>query len=78
MNPNDNNMNGIFYDSNGNPIIINVTSFSMEALPNTNPVPIIKSQEEFSCTVNLTDEGVATLWACCEGLEIIDGGNNNV
>lgn len=84
MNPNDNNVNGVFYDSNGNPIA-NITSgeyfktdLSMNDLSNNNPVPIITSQEEFSCTVALSEEDSASLWAMCEGLEIIDGGNHNV
>lgn len=77
MNSNDNNENSSTLWANGKPIL-KITSFSDDCLPNNNPVPIIKSQEEFSCTVNLTDESSAALWAMCEGLEIIDGGNNNV
>jgi hypothetical protein len=81
MNPNDNNIdytfyNGVLYDSNGNPIV-KIASLGVDNLSDTNPVPIITSPEEFSCTVHLSDEGEASLWACCEGLEIEDGGNNN-
>jgi len=75
MNPN-NNVNGVFYDSNGNPIV-KITSISFDDLPN-NPVPILTSEEEFSCAISVTDETEAALWACFEGLEIIDGGKNNV
>lgn len=76
MNPNDNNVDGILYDNNGNPIV-KIISLGTDALPN-NPVPIITSQEEFSCTVALSEEDSASLWAMCEGLKIVDGGNNNV
>ena len=76
MNPNDNNIdgifyNGMFYDSNGNPLV-KIISLSTDTLSN-NPVPIITPQEEFSCTINLTDESSAALWAMCEGLEIVEG-----
>lgn len=77
MNLDNNNENSSTLWANGKPIL-KITSLSTDALSNNNPVPIIKSQEEFSCTVNLTDESSAALWAICEGLEIIDGGENNV
>lgn len=80
MNPNDNNINYVFYDSDGNPIA-KIEPLNAETLASSSPAPIapiITPEEEFSCTLNLTEESSAALWAFFEGLEIVDGGNNNV